>query len=61
MKDMQARLVKLDVQAAECELIRDLATDPVKREPFKNLAGQYRKLADNVRIALAARNSKHHR
>jgi hypothetical protein len=34
MKDMRAHLEKLKVQVAECELIRDLATDPRKRELF---------------------------
>ena len=32
MKDMQAQLEKLRTDAAECALIRDLATDPKKRE-----------------------------
>ena len=34
MLDMLAHLEKLRVQVAECEMIRDLATDPVKRAPF---------------------------
>jgi hypothetical protein len=38
MKDMQAQVEKLHVQIAECELIRDLATDPKKRELFTRLA-----------------------
>ena len=32
MKDMQAQLEKLREDAADCALIRDLATDPKKRE-----------------------------
>jgi len=28
MKDIRAHLEKLEVQIAECEMIRDLATDP---------------------------------
>ena len=38
MQDMKARLEKLRADAAECALIRDLATDPVKRELFARLA-----------------------
>jgi len=38
MKDMQARLEKLKRDAAECALIRDLATAPKKRKLFARLA-----------------------
>ncbi|MCP1835713.1 hypothetical protein J2R76_004053 [Bradyrhizobium sp. USDA 4532] len=48
MQDMAARLEKLRKDAAECALIRDLATDPAKRELFKQLAEQYGALADAV-------------
>ncbi|MGY4182906.1 hypothetical protein ACVIHH_008197 [Bradyrhizobium sp. USDA 4518] len=48
MQDMAARLEKLRKDAAECALIRDLATDPAKRELFKQLAEQYGALADTV-------------
>ncbi|QHP71266.1 hypothetical protein EI171_30650 [Bradyrhizobium sp. LCT2] len=41
MKDMQAQLEKLQRDAAECALIRDLATDPKKRELFAKLAEQH--------------------
>ena len=34
MEDMLAHLETLQVQIAECEMIHDLATDPVKRAPF---------------------------
>jgi hypothetical protein len=34
MQDMRAYLEKLRGDAAECALIRDLATDPQKRELF---------------------------
>lgn len=36
MQDMQAHLEKLRKDAAECALIRDLATDPRKRELFND-------------------------
>ena len=38
MQDMKAHLEKLRSDAAECALIRDLATDPQKRELFTRLA-----------------------
>ena len=38
MKDYQTRLEKLRMDAAECRLISDLATDPAKRELFDRLA-----------------------
>jgi hypothetical protein len=41
MQDMLAQLEKLRRDAAECELIRDLATDPKKRELFDRLAAPF--------------------
>ncbi len=41
MKDMQAQLEKLRAQAAESELIRDLATDKKKPELFGRLADHF--------------------
>lgn len=54
MKDMQAQLEKLRTDAAECALIRDLATDPKKRELFTRLAAHLAVLADEVERAIAA-------
>jgi hypothetical protein len=48
MKDMQAQLDKLRADAAECALIRDLATDPTKRDLFTKLAEHYSVLANEV-------------
>ena len=45
MQDMLAQLEKLRRDAAECELIRDLATDPKKRELFDRLAAHLSVLA----------------
>jgi hypothetical protein len=44
MQDMRAHLEKLRVQVAECEMIRDLATDKAKRELFAKLADHYKVL-----------------
>jgi hypothetical protein len=48
LKDYQARLEKLRRDAAECALIRDLATDHDKRALFDRLAAYLGLLADQV-------------
>jgi hypothetical protein len=53
MKDMQARLEKLRTEAAECALIRDLATDRQKRDLFSRLADHLATLATEVEAAIA--------
>jgi hypothetical protein len=50
---MQAQLEKLRVEAAECAMIRDLATNPQKREFFTSLARQLDNLVDAVESAIA--------
>jgi hypothetical protein len=57
MKDYQAQLEKLRTDAAECALIRDLATDPAKRELFDRLAVHLKALADQVEMAMLARKN----
>jgi hypothetical protein len=53
MKDMREHLEKLQVQIAECEMIRDLATDPKKRDLFARLAEHHRMLAGEIEKAIA--------
>ena len=53
MQDMKAHLEKLQMQIAECEMIRDLATDPQKRDLFASLAAHYKVLAAQVETAMA--------
>jgi hypothetical protein len=55
MQDMRAHLEKLRADAAECALIRDLATDPQKRELFTRLAEHLGTLAGEVEAAIAAK------
>lgn len=55
MRDMMAHLEKLKTDAAECALIRDLATDPVKRELFNRLADHLNALASEVEAAVTAK------
>lgn len=54
MQDMTAHLEKLRADAAECALIRDLATDPRKRELFTRLAQHLSTLASEVEAAIAS-------
>jgi hypothetical protein len=53
MQDIKAYLEKLQTQSAECELIRDLATDPKKRELFTKLAEHFKVLAAELERELA--------
>jgi hypothetical protein len=55
MLDMKAHLEKLRTDAAECALIRDLATDPEKRALFTRLAEHLGTLAAEVEAAIAAK------
>jgi len=55
MQDMRAHLEKLRADAAECALIRDLATDPAKRELFTRLANHLSTLACEIEAAIAAK------
>jgi hypothetical protein len=57
MIDMQASLEKLRADAAEAALIRDLATDSVKRELFDRLSIDFATLAREVEKAIASRLS----
>lgn len=51
-------LEKLRADAAECALIRDLATDPNKRELFARLAAHMSVLASEVEAAIAQAGGK---
>jgi hypothetical protein len=48
MQDMASHLEKLRAEAAECQMISDLATHPTKRDLFAKLAEHHRRLADEV-------------
>ena len=52
MKDYQAALEKLRKDAAEAALIRDLATDPKKRDMFDRLHQHLSQLASEVEQAI---------
>jgi hypothetical protein len=52
MHDMRTHLEKLRADAAECQLICNLATHPLKRELFAKLADHHRALAAEVERAI---------
>ena len=52
MKDYRASIEKLRTDAAEAALIRDLATDKVKRDMYDNLHRHFNRLADEVEQAI---------
>jgi hypothetical protein len=54
MQDMLSQLEKVRTELAECEMIRDLATDKVKRELFTRLAEHYKVLALEIERIIAA-------
>ena len=54
MKDYLSSIEKLQKDAAECALIRDLATDPTKRETYDRLSRLLLQLSDEVQRALDA-------
>ena len=56
MQDLKDKMERLTAEAAECDLIAGLATEKDKREAFRNLAAQYRKMADAIREMIAARS-----
>ena len=57
MKDYQAHLEKLRKDAAECALVRDLASDKAKRELFDRLARHLDQLADEVERVMNVRET----
>ena len=58
MKDYQASLEKLRTDAAEAALIRDLATDPTKREMYSKLNEHFSRLADEIETAMKGKLSE---
>jgi hypothetical protein len=57
MKDYEASLEKLRKDAAEAALIRDLSTDPTKREMYSRLHKHFSRLADEVEAAMKGKLS----
>jgi hypothetical protein len=58
MQDLVAQREKLLQEAADCELIGNLAHDAKKRETFRNLAIQLKLLANGVGAEIADRRAR---
>lgn len=58
MKDFKARVEKLLIEAADCDLIANLATDAQKREMFEKLAHDLRKMAQGIEKIIATREQQ---
>jgi hypothetical protein len=52
VRDYCASIESLRVQAAEAALVRDLATDPVKRSMYNRIHDHLNRLADEVELAM---------
>ena len=57
MEDLTAQRDKLLTNAADCELIANLATDRKKRETFRTLATDLRKMVADMEEAMAAKKA----
>jgi hypothetical protein len=57
--DMQVRYEKLLADAAECALLRDLATDSAKRELFDRLSEHLTVLASLMERAVGLQKAEH--
>jgi hypothetical protein len=57
MNDLQAKLERFEIDAAECEIIARLATDTAKRELYLRLALHYRELVADMRKAIATKDA----
>jgi hypothetical protein len=60
MKDLQDREQRLAVEAAECDLIANLATDPIKRTAFERLAREYRAMIERLQADMSGMEHKGH-
>ena len=56
MQDLKARYEKVVADIAECELIGSLAADAEKRQMFRDLAAQYRRMAEALRSEIDRRS-----
>ena len=56
-KDYQASIDKLRTDAAEAAMVRDLATEPAKRDMFNRLYEHLSRLADEVEQAMNAQRT----
>jgi hypothetical protein len=58
MQDLEQRFEKLLADAADCEVIANLAADQRKRAAFARLASQYKAMAEAMRVEIDQRKLK---
>jgi hypothetical protein len=58
MQDLRAKREKFLLDAADCELIANLAGDAAKRSTFQHLAKRLKELARDVEAVIAAKAPK---
>ena len=52
MQDYKARIEKLSADAAECDLIGNLAVEEAKRKTFRRLAQQFRAIGEQLKAEM---------
>ena len=57
MQDLKARYEKVLADAAECDLIGSLAADEEKRQMFRSLGEQYRRMAEALKQEISRRDA----
>jgi hypothetical protein len=57
VEDLRTRYEKVLSDAAECDLIGSLAADEEKREMFRSLAEQYRRMGEALRQEMDRRKA----
>jgi hypothetical protein len=55
MDGMQVQLERLRTEAEDCDILAHMAVDAKKRELFKRLAGDLRRLAADIETVVAGR------
>jgi hypothetical protein len=54
MQDLKAKREKFLADAADCDMIGNLAAEPAKRELFRRLAADLRQMVADIDAAIAA-------
>jgi hypothetical protein len=57
MADLETKLERFEILAAESELIGKLAMGAAKRELYLRLALHYRELSDDIRTVIATKDA----
>ena len=58
MQDLKEKREEFLVAATDCELLGGLAADSLKRDAFRRLAEQLRRMADDITAVIARHEAK---